>query len=148
MILQFCIPISSTWEFQLLLPAFGKDKCWGFFKFTHSNKCVVIPHSGLNLNFPNGFPCSSVRKESACNAGDQGLIPGSGRSHGRKWQPTPVLLPGEFHTQRSLAGYSPWGLKSRTQLSDWTTTMVLSIPSTCLQYLSEGSLQPFLPLSK
>ena len=23
--------------------------------------------------------------------------------------PTPVLLPGEFHEQRSLAGYSPWG---------------------------------------
>ena len=25
--------------------------------------------------------------------------------------PTPVFLPGEFHGQRSLAGYSPWGLK-------------------------------------
>ena len=25
--------------------------------------------------------------------------------------PTPVLLPGEFHGQRSLAGYSPWGHK-------------------------------------
>ena len=29
----------------------------------------------------------------------------------RKWQPTPVFLPGEFHGQRSLVGYSPWGLK-------------------------------------
>ena len=29
----------------------------------------------------------------------------------RKWQPTPVSLPGEFHGQRSLAGYSPEGLK-------------------------------------
>ena len=27
----------------------------------------------------------------------------------RKWQPTPVFSPGEFHGQRSLAGYSPWG---------------------------------------
>jgi len=27
----------------------------------------------------------------------------------RKWQPTPVFLPGEFHGQRSLAGYGPWG---------------------------------------
>ena len=26
----------------------------------------------------------------------------------RKWQPTPVFLPGKFHRQRSLAGYSPW----------------------------------------
>ena len=29
----------------------------------------------------------------------------------RKWPPTPVLLPGESHGQRSLAGYSPWGRK-------------------------------------
>ena len=29
----------------------------------------------------------------------------------RKWQPTPVFLPGEFHGQRSLVGYSPWGRK-------------------------------------
>ena len=28
-----------------------------------------------------------------------------------KWQPTPVLLPEEFHGQRSLVGYSPWGFK-------------------------------------
>jgi len=30
---------------------------------------------------------------------------------GREWQPTPVFLSGEFHGQRSLAGYSPWGHK-------------------------------------
>ena len=29
----------------------------------------------------------------------------------RKWQPTPVLLPGESHGGRSLVGYSPWGHK-------------------------------------
>ena len=56
----------------------------------------------MNTVGPNG-------NESACNAGDLGLIPGSGRSletHSR--QLTPVFLPGEFHEQRSLAGYSPW----------------------------------------
>ena len=31
----------------------------------------------------------------------------------RKWQPTPVFLPGESHGQKSLAGYSPWGHKSQ-----------------------------------
>ena len=36
----------------------------------------------------------------------------------RKWQPIPVFLPGELHGQRSLAGYSPWVAKNRTQLSD------------------------------
>ena len=29
----------------------------------------------------------------------------------RKWQPTPVFLPGRFHGRRSLVGYSPWGCK-------------------------------------
>ena len=33
------------------------------------------------------------------------------RSLVQKQQPTPVFLPGEFHGQRSLAGYSPWGHK-------------------------------------
>ena len=29
----------------------------------------------------------------------------------RAWKPSPVLLPGEFHGQRSLVGCSPWGYK-------------------------------------
>ena len=40
----------------------------------------------------------------------------------RKWQPTPVFLPGGFHGQTSLAGYSLWPCKSRTRLSNQTTT--------------------------
>ena len=63
-----------------------------------------------------GFPGSSVGKEPTYNAGDPGLIPGK-IPWRRKWQPTPVFLPGESHGQRSLAGYSPWGCKSWTGLS-------------------------------
>ena len=29
----------------------------------------------------------------------------------REWKPTPVFLPGEFHGQSNLEGYSPWGHK-------------------------------------
>ena len=36
----------------------------------------------------------------------------------KKWQPTPVFLSGEFHRQRSLVSYSPWGPKSCTKLSN------------------------------
>ena len=51
-------------------------------------------------------------KESTCNAGDLGLIPGLGRFPWRSaWQPTSVFSPGEFHGLESLVGYSPWGLK-------------------------------------
>ena len=39
----------------------------------------------------------------------------------RKWQPTPVFLPGKSHGKRNLAGYSPWGHKSRTRLK-WLST--------------------------
>ena len=40
----------------------------------------------------------------------------------RKCQPTPVFLPGESHARRSLGGYSPWGRRRRTRLSNQTTT--------------------------
>ena len=66
-----------------------------------------------------GFPCGSAGKESACNKGDLGSIPGLGRSPGGgHGNPTPVFLPGESHRQRSLAGYSPWGHKSLIRPSD------------------------------
>ena len=54
------------------------------------------------------FFTNSDSKASAQNVGDPGSIPGSGSSPGgRAWQPTTVLLFGECHGQRSLAGYSP-----------------------------------------
>ena len=40
----------------------------------------------------------------------------------RQWHPTPVLLPGKSHGQRSLVGCSPWGRWVRTWLSDFTFT--------------------------
>ena len=55
-------------------------------------------------------------KNPPANTGDSGdvsSIPGSGRSFGGGWQPTPVFLHGESHGQRSLRGYSPWGHKVR-----------------------------------
>ena len=36
------------------------------------------------------------------------------------WQPTPVLLPGKSHGQRSIVGYSPWG---RRVGHDWATSL-------------------------
>ena len=40
----------------------------------------------------------------------------------RKWHPTPVFLPGKFHAQRSLTGYSPWGHRvghDWAQITEW-----------------------------
>ena len=59
-----------------------------------------------------GFPGGSDGKESACNAGDLGLIPGLGRSpgggHSNPFQYSCLENP---HGQRSLVGYSTWDHK-------------------------------------
>ena len=58
-----------------------------------------------------GFPGGSV--ERIClQCRRQGFSPWVGKiPWRRKWQPTPVFLPGESHGQRSLAGCSPRGRK-------------------------------------
>ena len=59
-------------------------------------------------NITLGFPGGSGGKESTCNAGDLGSIPGLGRSlgggHGDPFQYSWLENP---HGQRSLAGYGP-----------------------------------------
>ena len=50
-------------------------------------------------------------KKPPANARDLGLIPGWGRSPGKEMATNAVFLPGKFHGQRSLVGYSPWGRK-------------------------------------
>ena len=76
-----------------------------------------ISRSGIAGSSPGG----SDGKQSACNAGDLGSIPGLGRFPWRReWQPTPVFLCGEFHGLRSLVGYSPWGCKE-SDTTEWLT---------------------------
>ena len=59
-----------------------------------------------------------------------GLDPWVGKIPWRREQlPIPVFLPGEFHGQRSLAGYSPWGSKG----SDTTEWLSISLPSPHLE---------------
>ena len=41
----------------------------------------------------------------------------------REWQSTPVFLPGEFHGQRSLADYSPWGHEESDMTKRLTHTL-------------------------
>ena len=74
-----------------------------------------------NLPAYIGFPAGSDgKKKSACNAAEK--IPWI-----KEWLPTLVFLPGEFHGQRSLTGYSLWGPKE----SDTTERLTLfsSLPA-------------------
>ena len=59
-----------------------------------------------------GLPWYSTVKNLPVNERNVGLTPGLGRSPGGgKWQPTPILLPGESHGHWTLVGYNPWGHK-------------------------------------
>ena len=62
---------------------------------------------------------------------------GLGRSPWKRaWQPTPVSLPGEFHGQRSLAGYSPWGCKESDMAEQLSLSPFLHASLLGLQSLS------------
>ena len=70
----------------------------------------LLLNIAMNLELLLVFPGGSDGKGSACNAGEAGSIPGSGRSPGEA-NPTPGFLSGEFHGQRSLVGSGPGGRK-------------------------------------
>ena len=85
-------------------------KQWVEFPVWYSRSSLIVYFVYTSVWYE--LPWWINNKKSTCNAGDVRSIPGSGRSPGeRKWQPTPAFLPREFHGQRSLAGYSPWGYR-------------------------------------
>ena len=74
-----------------------------------------------------GFPGVSDSKDSACNVGDLGSIPGLGRSpgggHDNPLQDSFLENP---HGQRSLVGYSPWAHKESDTTERLTTVSISS----------------------
>ena len=101
--------------------------CWRGLDYSRK-VCSVWPRPARNkeLLFPwdgggRGRSMLAV-KNAPANEGDErdaGSIPGVRKIlWSRKWQPIPIFLPGESHGQKSLAGYSPWGHKSQTRLSN------------------------------
>ena len=72
------------------------------------------------------------------SAGDTGTITGVGKnSWRRKWQPTPIFLPGKSHGWRSLVGGSPWG---RTEL-DTTERLHFHFSLSCIGERNGNLLQ-------
>ena len=65
-----------------------------------------------NVSCFHGFPSGSVGKESRLRMQETQIQSLGWEAHlRRQWQPIPVFLPGEFHRQRNLVGYCPWGHK-------------------------------------
>ena len=66
---------------------------------------------------------------NACNVGDLGSISGLGRFPVEGMAAHSIFLPGEFHGQRSLAGYSPWD-HNKSGMAEW-----LSHTRICIYFL-------------
>ena len=91
-----------------------------------------------------GVPGVSDGKESACNEGDLGLIPRSGRSpggvHGNPLQYSCLENP---HGQGSLAGYSPWAHKELDMTEQLNTAQCVYVNPKLLIYLPPTLAIPF-----
>lgn len=86
----------------------------------------------------NGRPCSSDGKESASQCRRPEFSPWVAKIPWRReLQPTPVFLPGEFHGQRSLAGYSPWD-REESGMAEW-----LALPRHLIVRFPSMSVGPF-----
>ena len=84
--------------------------------------CSFVESSYCNVGFPGG----AVVKNPPASAGDR-FDPYAWKIPWRReWQLASVFLPGKFHGQESLAGYSPWGRKELHK----TERLEQSIPNT------------------
>ena len=100
----------------------SKRKVWGIWTLSHSadgSKIQFIWNAkakrSIQILYTKTVNLKSnlaVFKAFCLQYGRPGFDPWVGKVlWRRKWQPTPVLLPGKSHGQRSLVGYSPWGRK-------------------------------------
>ena len=80
----------------------------------HHRAGFVLP---VTPQFRSSLPMWLSGEESTCQCKRHrrcGFDPWVGRiPWSRKWQPTPVFLPGKSHGQRNVAGYSPWACRVR-----------------------------------
>ena len=94
------------------------------------SKDVVHPKSSFSVSYGGtwGFAGGSDSKESACNAGHTGSVPGLGRSPGGGHDnPNQYSFLENPHGQRSLADYSSWGCKESDTTEQQSTAHIFTI---------------------
>ena len=80
---------------------------------------VFETHKVVQINWLPRWLSDKEFTYTAGDAGDPGLIPQLGRClGGGNGNPTPIFLPGKFHGQRSLMGYSPWCFKELNTMTE------------------------------
>ena len=103
-----CLP--TMWETRILIPASGRSPGEGNGN-PLQDSCLPSPIKGAQRNIWASLVAQTIM-HVCLQRGRPGFDPWVRKiPWRRKWQPTPVLLPGKFHGLRSLVGYSPWGRK-------------------------------------
>ena len=117
-----------------------------FIYFSHVYMLRVLYSCSIIYNkvyLRKGFLGDSDGKESACNAGDQCLIPEPGSSLLEEEMVThsSVLVHGEFHGPRSLVGFSPWD-HEESEMTEWLTHSSLRKmgKTVCIEWYLNGQL--------
>ena len=113
---------------------------WYMFQDKRNNIVFKVETQQIKTR-PTCFTSSASGKDSACQCrrcGGVGFDLSVWKTPWRrKWQPTPVFLPGKSQGQRSLEGYRPWGHKG----SDTTAhTQHNILHMRCLSYLEIRNL--------
>ena len=116
-------PCESSWGggCQCRMVSRKGHACWHNLGIKLSYNDEKLYHSKYLALFSNlwGVPPWLNSKESTCQYRRCGFSPCVRKMPWRrKWLPTPLFLPGKPQGQRSLVGYSLWGCKSWTQLSN------------------------------
>ena len=109
---------------SLLFPKGGRKPYFSSVPPTLSPDNNLWTPSVLQRRYSRALPLGKTKEQTL----DQG-------SWRRKWQPTPVFLPGKSHGQRSLMGYNPWGCEE----SDTTERLHFHFSFSCI---GEGSGNP------
>ena len=112
--------LGKNWAIKILMGCTWKsrmsERWWRGFARPGRNHlfcCLANSFCWVGQTFLSGFSITSYRKTQTNFLAIPRLHfwPSQDFIWKRKWQPTPVLLPGESHGGRSLVGYSPWHRK-------------------------------------
>ena len=129
---RLCDELSKTWEVKVL--AFSKSplsSCFYQWALILLSSFKLMPYPwNSNISLHSFFPCMKYTHTH------------TQPFWSRKWQPTPVILPGKFHGQRSLADYIQ---SMESQSVDTTERLSANLSDAFLHYITRWRPKNLFP---
>ena len=120
-VLQLLYPFICQWTSRLLpCPSYGKQCC-----NEHRGICAFFSFGFLRVYAQQWASLEAQTVKKLSTMWETWVqSPSWEDPRRREWQPTPVFFPEEFHGQRSLVSYSPWGHKELDMAEQLTHTHI------------------------